>query len=84
MYDVVYEACLGKGVIAGGKPNSSFLILIIPPSQIFSLISLTYNVTEVPTTIFGLSHFNSFLLFVIVPTWKLLVDLGYGIDWRLW
>ena len=37
-----------------------------------------HSVTEVPTPIFGLSCFAYFLLFVIVPTWKLLVDLGVG------
>ena len=62
-------------------PSSYFYF---PPSLIFSSISRTFYVTESPTPIFGLSRFNSFLLFVIVPTAKLLVDLGDGSGWRLW
>ena len=35
--------------------------------------------TELPTPIFKLSQFYSFLIFVIVPTGKLLVELGVGV-----
>ena len=50
------------------------------PSLIFSLISPTFTVTEVPTPIFILSCFASFLLFVFFSTAELLVDLGGGGD----
>ena len=75
---------MGKGFLLGVKPTSSFLILLLFSSLIFSLISLTFNATEVPTPIFVLSCFASFLFFVIVPTGKLLVDLGNESDWQLW
>ena len=47
-------------------------------SLIFSLIYLNFTVIEPPTTIFVLSHFSSFLLFMIFRTCKLLVDLAGG------
>ena len=75
---------MGKGFLVGGEPTSSFLILLLFSSLIFSLISPTFNATEVPTPIFVLSCFASFILFVIVPTGKLLVDLGDGSYWQLW
>ena len=62
------------------QPTSSFLILLLFPSLIISSISPTFTVTEVPTLIFVLSRFASFLFFVVVPTGKLLVDLGGGSD----
>ena len=58
-------------------PHSSLYFL---PSLIFSLISPNFTVTEVPTLIFVLSFFAFFLVFVIVPTGKLLVDLGIVIS----
>ena len=45
-------------------------------SLIFSLISPTFIVTEFPTKIFILYRFSYFLLFLIFPTEKILVDLG--------
>ena len=62
------------------QPTISFLVLLIFPSLIFSSISLTFTVTEIPTPIFILSLFASSLAFVIVPTGKLLGDLGGGSD----
>ena len=58
------------------QSTRSFLVLLLFPSLIFSPISPAFTLIEVPTPIFFLSHFASFLLFVIVPTGKLLVDLG--------
>ena len=53
------------------KPTSFVLILLLFPSLIFTVI-------EVPTPIFVLSRFASYILFILVPTGKLLVDLGGG------
>ena len=58
------------------QPTSYLLILLIYPSLIFSSISPTFFVTEFPTPIFFLSCFSLFLLFISVPTGKLLVNLG--------
>ena len=71
------------------QPTISFLVLLPFPSLIFSLISPSFTVTEVPTLIFVLSLFSWFLFFIIVPTWKLFVDLGGVIgdcasDLRVW
>ena len=60
------------------EPTSFFLLLLLFSSLIFSSIFLTFDVTEVNTPIFVLSGFASFLLFIIVPTGKLLVDLWGG------
>ena len=49
-----------------------------PPPLIFSSISPTFTMTEVPTPIFALSRFSSLLLFSIMPTGTLMVDLGVG------
>ena len=65
------------------KPNSSFLILLIFPSLIFSWISPNFNVIEIPTPIFILSRFSSFLILLIVQASHLLVDLGVWIDYQL-
>ena len=58
-------------------PSSSIYFF---PSLIFSSISPTSTVTEVPTPIFVLSRFASLPLFVIFTTGKLFVDLGGGSD----
>ena len=55
------------------KLTSSFLILLVFTSTIFSSISLPFTVTEVPSPIFFLYSFASFLIFVIETTKKLLV-----------
>ena len=46
--------------------------------------SRSFCVTEVPTPIFVLFRFASFFRFVVVPTGKLLVDLGGGSNKQLW
>ena len=65
------------------QPTSFFPILLIFLSLIFSLIYLNFTVTGVPKPIFVLSRFVSLFLFLIVPTDKLLIDLGGGGDSRL-
>ena len=58
------------------QSTRSFLILLHFPSLIFSSIYPTFTVTKFLTPIFFLCRLSSFLLFVIVPTGKLVVDLG--------
>ena len=63
--------------------SRSSLIFMLPPSLVLSSIYPTFTVTEVLTPNFVLSRFDSFLLFIIFLTGKILVDLVGGIDYQL-
>ena len=54
------------------------IIILIYPSLVLSLISLTVTVTKVTSPIFVLSVFASSLFFVIVSMGKLMGWLGGG------
>ena len=76
--DTVYVPRQDDMVHLSGVSTHSFLVLLLFPSLILLSIYPTFTVTEVPTPIFILSRFSSFLVFLIVPKGKLLVDLGGG------